>query len=52
MVLEMTKKVRDSQIHDRYNLVDHVNMSISCLLKYTTNISVTEWIIYGDRAGI
>lgn len=50
MVLERTKKC--SQIHDRYNLVNHVNMRISCLMKYATNISVTDWIIYGDRAGI
>lgn len=45
-------KLRGSQIHDRYNLVNHVNMKISCLTKYATNISVTDWIIYGDRAGI
>lgn len=42
MVLEMTKKIGDSQIQHRYNLVDHVNMRISCLLKYATNISVTD----------
>lgn len=52
MVLEMTKKIGDSQIQDRYNQVDHVNMRIFCLLKYATNISVTDWMIYGDRVDI
>lgn len=50
MVLEMTKKF--GQIHSRYNVVDSLNMRISCSLKSTTNVSVTDYLIHGDRAGI
>lgn len=46
------QKIWYSQIHSRYNLVDYLNMKISCSLKSATNISVTDSLIYGKKAGM